>query len=82
MIEVFKILQGYYNNINNISLLHHIDVATRGNKNKVYQSPKCIKVLLNMILEGTFSLTEWCHYGIVCLMLLWTLIPLIVLKVD
>jgi len=31
---------------------------------------KCIKVLSNMILESTFSLTEWCHYGIVCLMLL------------
>jgi len=42
----------------------------------------CIKVLLNMILEITFSLTEWCHYGIVCLMVLWTLSLLIVLKVD
>jgi len=41
-----------------------------------------IKVLSNMILESTFSLTEWCHYGIVCLMVLWTLILLIVLKVD
>jgi len=27
-----------------------------------------VKVLLNMILESTFSLTEWCHYGIVCQM--------------
>jgi len=27
----------------------------------------CIKVLLNMILEWTFSLTKWCHYKIVCL---------------
>jgi len=42
----------------------------------------CIKVLLNinMILESTFSVIEWCHYGIVCLMLLWTLILLIVYK--
>jgi len=32
MIEVFKIVYGYYNNINSISLLHHIDVATTGNK--------------------------------------------------
>jgi len=38
MIEVFKILHGYYNNINNIALLPHIDVATRGNKYKLYQS--------------------------------------------
>jgi len=41
---------------------------------------KCIKVLLNMILERTFSLTEWCHYGIVCPMVLWK--PIIVLKVE
>jgi len=34
---VFKILHGYYNNINNISLVPHIDVATRGNKYKLYQ---------------------------------------------
>jgi len=39
MIEVFKILHGYYDdNINNISLLPHIDVATRGNKYKLHQS--------------------------------------------
>jgi len=31
----------------------------------------CIKVLLNIILESTFSLTEWCVYGVVCLMVLW-----------
>jgi len=31
MIEVFKILHGYYDNINNISLLPHVDVATKGN---------------------------------------------------
>jgi len=41
-----------------------------------------IKFMLNMILESTFSLTEWYHYGIVCLMVLRTLILLIVLKVD
>jgi len=35
---VFKILHGYYDNINNISLLPHIDVATWGNKYKSYQS--------------------------------------------
>jgi len=38
MFEVFKILHGYYDDINNISLLHHVDVATRGNKYKLYQS--------------------------------------------
>jgi len=38
MIEVFKILRGYYDNIYNISLLPHVDVATRGNKYKLYQS--------------------------------------------
>jgi len=37
IIEVFKILHGYYNNINKISLLPHIDVDTRGNKYKLYQ---------------------------------------------
>jgi len=74
MIEVFKILHVYYENINIIHLLPHIDIATRGNKYKLYLS--------NMILESTFSLTEWCHYGIVCLMVLWTLILLIILKVD
>jgi len=31
-------LHGYYYNINNISLLPHVDVATRGNKYKLYQS--------------------------------------------
>jgi len=36
--EVFKILHGYYNNIDNTSLLPHIDVATRGNKYKLYHS--------------------------------------------
>jgi len=37
MIEVFKIFHGYYNNINNISLFRHVDVATRCNKYKLYQ---------------------------------------------
>jgi len=38
MIKVFKILHGYYNNINDISHLPHIDVATRGNIYKLYQN--------------------------------------------
>jgi len=38
MNEVFKILHGYYDNIINISLLPHVDVATRGNKYKLYKS--------------------------------------------
>jgi len=38
MIEVFKILHGYYDNINNISLLPPVDVATRGNNNILYQT--------------------------------------------
>jgi len=38
MIKVFKILLSYCDNINNISLLPHVDVATRGNKYKLYQS--------------------------------------------
>jgi len=71
MTEAFKILHGYYDNIYNISLLPHVDVATRG------KNINCIKVLLNIILESTFSLTEWCHYEIVCLMV-WALILLIV----
>jgi len=76
MIEVLKILYGYYDNIIKISLLPDVDVATGGKK------INCIKVMLNMILDSTFSQTECCHYGIVCLMVLWTLILLIVLKVD
>lgn len=38
MIEVFKILNGYYDNIDNISLAPNVSVATRGNKYKLYQS--------------------------------------------
>jgi len=38
MIEVFKILHSYYDNINNPSLLPLVDVATGGNKYKLYQS--------------------------------------------
>jgi len=38
MIGVFKILHDYYNNINNIPVLPHIDVATRINKYKLYLS--------------------------------------------
>jgi len=64
MIEVFKILHGYYDNINKISRLHHVDVATR------VTNINCINVTLNKIVESTFKLTEWCHYGIVCLMVL------------
>jgi len=56
MIEIFKILHGYYDIINNISLLPHVDVATRGSKYELHQSSDY------MILEGTFSLTEWCRH--------------------
>jgi len=52
MIEVFKILHGYYDNINNISfclMLMLLQWVTNIN---------CIKVLFNMILESTFSLTR------------------------
>jgi len=38
VIDVFKIVHGYYDNINRISLLPHVYVATRGNKYKLYQS--------------------------------------------
>jgi len=38
MIEVFKILNGYYDNIDNISLAPNVSVATRGNKYKLFQS--------------------------------------------
>jgi len=38
MIEAFKILHGYYNGIDNISLLPHVNTATRGNTYKLYQS--------------------------------------------
>jgi len=37
MIEVVMIVHGYYD-INNISLLTHVDVATRDNKYKLHQS--------------------------------------------
>jgi len=38
MIEVFKTVHGNCDNINNISLLPLVDVATSGNKYKLYQS--------------------------------------------
>jgi len=57
--------------------LPHVDVAIQGVTNI-----NSIKVLLNMNLRKHFSLTEWCHCGIVCLVVLWTLILLLVLKVD
>ena len=38
MIEVFKILHGFYDNTNNITLTPHVGVATRSNKYKLYQS--------------------------------------------
>jgi len=38
MIAVFKILHGYYNGIDNNSLVPHVNTATRGNKYKLYQS--------------------------------------------
>jgi hypothetical protein len=38
MIEVFKILHGFYDDTNNITIRPHVGVATRGNKYKLYQS--------------------------------------------
>jgi hypothetical protein len=35
MMEVFKILHGFYDNIINISFMPHVDVATKGYKNKL-----------------------------------------------
>ena len=35
MNEVFKILHGHYDNIDNITLTPHVGVATRGNKYKL-----------------------------------------------
>jgi len=67
MIEVFKILHGYYDKINDISLFCIMLMLLQGVTNM-----NGIKLLLNMILESTFSLTEWCHYGIFFLMALWT----------
>jgi len=79
MIEVFKILHGYYNGrpIDNISLLPRVNTATRGNKYKLYQSS--VKYDLR---KHFFLLTGWCLYGIVYLISLWILNLLIVLKVD
>lgn len=37
MIEVFKILHGFYDNTSNITLTPHVGVATRGNKYKLYK---------------------------------------------
>ena len=80
MIELFKILHGFYDNTSNDNTsklsrltLELLQEATNMN---------CIKVLLNMILKSTFLLIEWCHYGIVYRMKLWILSLLIVLKVD
>jgi len=72
-IEVFKIVHGYYDNITNISLVPHIDVATKGIKYKLYQSSVKYDLRKHFITNKN---------GIVCLMVLWTLILLIVLKYD
>jgi len=67
MIEVFKILHGYYNGIDNISLLPHVNTATRGNKYKLYQSS------VKYDLRKHFLLTGVVFYGIVYVILLWIL---------
>lgn len=54
MLKVFKTLQGYCDNFNNIILLPHIGVASR------VKNINCIEVLLNLILENTDLLIEQC----------------------
>ena len=76
MIEVYKILQGFYDNTSNITLTPHVGIATRGNKYKLYQS------FVEYDLKSFFLLIEWRRYGIVYRMKLWILTLLIVLKVD
>ena len=76
MIEVFKILHGFM-----IILIISLSRLTLELLQGVLNI-NCIKVLLNMILKSTFSLIEWCHYGIVYWMKLWILTLLIVLEVD
>jgi len=65
MIEVFKILHGYYNGPDKISLLPHVNTAKRGNKYKLYQ--RAVKYDLR---KHFFLLTDWCLSGIVNLILL------------
>ena len=38
MIETFKILHGYYDNVANISLFPHAGFETRGNKYKLHHN--------------------------------------------
>jgi len=56
MSEVFKILHGYYDNMNNISLLPQVDVATRGNKHKLYQSSVKYDLRRHYFTNGVVSL--------------------------
>ena len=49
MIELFKILHGFYDNNSDITLTPHVGVAVQEATNI-----NCIKVLLNMILKNTF----------------------------
>jgi len=57
MIKVFKILHGFYDNINNISLLPHVDVATRDNKYKLYQ--RSVKYDLRKHLFTNLGESSW-----------------------
>jgi len=56
VIEVFKILHGYYNNINNISLLPHINLATMDNKYILYQSSVKYDLRKHFFTNGVVSL--------------------------
>ena len=57
MIEVFKILHGFYDNTSNINLTPHVGVATRGNKYKLYK--KSVKYDLKMHFFTNSVVSLW-----------------------
>jgi len=65
MIDVFKILHGYYDNINNISLLPHVDVATRRSKYKLYQNSVNYDLRKYFFTNGVVSLWNSLPNGVV-----------------
>jgi len=65
MIEVFKILHGCYVDINNISLLPHVDVATRGNRYKLCLSSVIYNVRKHFFTSRVVSLWNSLPDGVV-----------------
>jgi len=76
VIQVFQILHGCYDNFNNISLLPHVDVVTRGKKYKLCQSSVKYDLRKHFFINREVSL--WNSL----LMVLWTLDSLLLIVLN